>query len=308
MCDISFSVIIPLYQKGDSVAGAIESVLTQSFTSFEIIIVDDGSTDNGPEIVGQYNDDRIKLVRQHNQGVSVARNRGIKTAKNKYLAFLDADDKWEPDFLSEMKRLIEIYPGCGWYSCGWNRLLKDKTIVPNKCILEEGIIHNYFELASTNEIINSSSVVIPAFLFSEIGGFPEGVSKGEDLIMWMKIASVLPVCYTNKRLSWYVFDEKASKMRRRTSEPDYYKDYLEVGNYQKNEYIAGIAIHKGILESIYGDKNVAKSILNRYSFTSLHQDSLGKLRTNIRIPCPILRLYLKILQSLISIKNRITKK
>ncbi|MDP4270339.1 MAG: glycosyltransferase family A protein, partial [Bacteroidota bacterium] len=120
--NILFSVIIPLYQKGPFIARAIESVLCQTYKEFELIVIDDGSTDNGANIVEQITDHRLTLIRQENRGVSAARNKGISLAKGDYIGLLDADDKWEADFLMEMKRLIETYPGCGWYSSsGWIR-------------------------------------------------------------------------------------------------------------------------------------------------------------------------------------------
>ena len=98
----SFTVIIPLYNKEPYIKRALETVLNQTYDNFEMIIIDDGSTDEGVRIVSSIQDTRIKVFSQINSGVSAARNRGALLAKNQYLAFLDADDTWEPNFLQEI--------------------------------------------------------------------------------------------------------------------------------------------------------------------------------------------------------------
>src|SRR5690606_8126065 len=102
-----FSVIIPLYNKENFVAATIDSVLAQSFSDFELIVVDDGSSDNSGQIVQSYTDKRITYIRTENRGVSSARNLGIEKASADYITFLDADDLWKPDFLqrSEERRV-----------------------------------------------------------------------------------------------------------------------------------------------------------------------------------------------------------
>lgn len=94
MADLSFSVIIPLYNKGNCISRAIESILKQTYQNFEILIVDDGSTDDGAIKVKAFQDSRIHLIQQQNFGVSVARNTGVQYSHNPYLCFLDADDLW----------------------------------------------------------------------------------------------------------------------------------------------------------------------------------------------------------------------
>ena len=97
-----FSVIVPLYNKENFVENTLKSVLNQNFTDFEVIIVNDGSIDKSEEKVKGFNDDRIKYFYQENQGASSARNFGIEKANSNYIAFIDADDYWFPNFLQEM--------------------------------------------------------------------------------------------------------------------------------------------------------------------------------------------------------------
>ena len=91
------SVIIPLYNKSQYIARTLDSVLAQTFQDYEVIVVNDGSTDDGPRIVRQYRDPRLRLVSQENRGLSGARNRGIAESRTDWVAFLDADDEWMPE-------------------------------------------------------------------------------------------------------------------------------------------------------------------------------------------------------------------
>ena len=104
------SVVIPLYNKERYIARAIQSALGQTYGDFELIVVDDGSTDGSVDIVSQFADTRLRLINQANAGVGAARNRGIKDAKYELITFLDADDEWMPDFLETVLELREEFP------------------------------------------------------------------------------------------------------------------------------------------------------------------------------------------------------
>lgn len=101
------SVVIPLFNKGPYIARTLDSVLKQTFQDFKVIVVDDGSTDDGAEIVRGFDDPRIQLIQQPNQGESVARNRGVDESLSDFVAFLDADDEWMPKHLETILKLIE---------------------------------------------------------------------------------------------------------------------------------------------------------------------------------------------------------
>ena len=113
------SVIIPLYNKEKQIARTLQTVLEQTFQAFEIVIVDDGSTDGSVQEIEQIKDSRIRLIHQQNGGVSAARNRGITEARYDLVAFLDADDEWKPTYLETQYQLYQKYPECSVYACNY---------------------------------------------------------------------------------------------------------------------------------------------------------------------------------------------
>lgn len=187
------SVIIPLYNKKDSIATALNSILAQTYQDFEVVVVDDGSTDDGAAIVEQYTDSRIRLIRQANAGVSAARNKGIAEAKGEYVAFLDADDEWMPEFLAEIVALQQEFPECKAQATTYVQCQngEKKGVILNRLPFtgEHGVLTNYFEVAShSHPPVWTSAVCIERALLMEIGCFPLGIKSGEDLLTWARVA------------------------------------------------------------------------------------------------------------------------
>lgn len=191
------SVIIPLYNKAPYIKRAIDSVLSQTIQDFEILVVNDGSTDEGEIIVQQCNDSRIRVINQENQGVSVARNNGVIASNSELIAFLDADDEWLPDFLETVLRLRNKWPNAGLYGTGWykhypndvikkchnNSVSKGDSLVlsPFKCVVKDGDFP-----------ISASTVLIPKSVIQEVGLFKVGIPYGEDLEYWSRVALYYP--------------------------------------------------------------------------------------------------------------------
>ena len=209
-----FSVVIPVYNKEKEIKGTITSVLHQTFTDFEIILVDDGSTDNSISSIQDIQDSRIKIISQKNQGVSAARNTGIKNACSQYIALLDADDKWEQNYLEEQYKLIQKYPECKIFAVNYYYLYTSGKKVINKINHlningEDGILKDYFYIAATSQPpICSSSVVIQKRALEQINGFPIGIKSGEDLLTWAKLAYYNRIAYSKKCLSTYILREE----------------------------------------------------------------------------------------------------
>lgn len=193
------SVVIPLYNKELHIKRAIDSVLAQNIQDFELIVVDDGSIDNGGKVVKSFENPKIQLIQQENMGVSAARNRGVKEAKTDLIAFLDADDEWTPDFLETILRLRAKYPQAGAYATAYSNEVIDRKKLKSYGLPKgqyEGLITSYFKSAAVcNEIFCSSTVAIPRKVFSEVGEFSLGVSWGEDTDMWGRIALKYPIAF-----------------------------------------------------------------------------------------------------------------
>lgn len=203
------SVIIPLYNKEFYIKKTLQCVLDQTFQDFEIVIVNDGSTDQGPELVRTYSDKRIKLVNKKNEGVSAARNDGVNNSKYDYLAFLDADDEWLPNHLEVIQSLIlKNGDKANVFTTNFARKYSDEDIKPNrdKNELPNGIIDNYFKEALKKAVIHTSCVSISRKAFLNVNGFDEKISRGEDMELWSKLARRYSVAYSNNTTSYYLID------------------------------------------------------------------------------------------------------
>ena len=208
---MTFSVIIPLYNKASYVAKAIGSVLSQTFTDYELIIVDDGSSDNSAEIALKAVEGcgNCRVIQQENAGVSMARNNGVAVSQGNYLCFLDADDWWNPHFLEEMSKLIKEFPEAGIYGTGYTIVneAKQKTRVAPVGVeagFEKGYI-NYCQVYARTLAMPlwTGAVCIPRPVFGKMKGFPKGIKLGEDFLLWIHIALKYKVAFLNKPLAFY---------------------------------------------------------------------------------------------------------
>lgn len=192
------AVVVPLYNKAENIRATIESILNQDLSPNEIIIVDDGSTDGGADIVEDYKSRGVTLIRQCNQGVSAARNAGVNAADSDYVAFIDADDLWESDHLSVMSELIIHYPRAGLYSSAY-KICRDGLIYTPKSKFSkswQGLIPNFFDSYRDDlSLVCSSTACVNKKIFTDVGGFPLGVRRGEDIIVWIKLALMAPVAH-----------------------------------------------------------------------------------------------------------------
>lgn len=213
-----FSVIIPLYNKAPYVIKSIESVLNQTFLDYELIIVDDGSKDESFNVALKAIKDhrQCHIYKQKNAGVSVARNNGVGLSHGDYLCFLDADDWWKPNFLMEMSGLIEEFPRAGIYGTNYTIVneTKHKTRVAEMGVgegFEKGYVNYCRVYAKTMYMpLTSISVAIPRYVFEEMQGFPQGITLGEDFMLWIRIALKYKVVLLNKPLAFYNQDVDAA--------------------------------------------------------------------------------------------------
>lgn len=175
---IFFSVIIPTYDRKPFLKKAVDSVLTQSYSDLELIVIDDGSSDGTDSLLSSYSDERITYVYQENQGVSCARNKALEIAKGKFIAFLDSDDWWKPEKLSVAHKYIKKYPGIKifhtnetWFRGGKLLDHKEKHKKPTG-----RVYRNMLPLCC----ISMSSSIIAKEVFRKIGAFDEALEACED--------------------------------------------------------------------------------------------------------------------------------
>ncbi len=210
--DPAVSVVIPLYNREKYIARAIDSVLAQTYNDFELIVIDDGSTDNGSEVVKQYDDQRIKIVSQQNAGVSSARNAGIDLAKGKWIAFLDSDDQWLPeklqcqvDFLNETPTLRWVGSNCTTelYSSKQQKFFVDPKKI-DALLCGSTYFEKCFDAINIGAGLTPGMMLIERSVFDEYGKFQDGFNYGEEIELWWRIGYNMPAMgYINKPLLIY---------------------------------------------------------------------------------------------------------
>lgn len=207
------SVVIPLYNKKSSIKSTIESVLAQSYSDFELLVVDDGSNDGSADVVKSFDDNRIRLISKENGGVSSARNEGIRNAQSEYISFLDADDIWEPTFLKEAARLIEDYPNAAIYGLGLGKIIGGKRYPAPHFVPDgfRGIVSNLWEHHNTMLSWTSSSTICSRELALKTLA-NEHLTHGEDLDQWLRLMLQGEAVFYNKTLAFYVQDAENRAM------------------------------------------------------------------------------------------------
>lgn len=223
---MKFSIIIPLYNKAPYIRKALETVCAQTYRDYEIIVVNDGSTDDSAVVAESYLQHAegicYTIISQDNAGVAAARNRGVKHASGQYMAFLDADDWWEPDYLARMAELIADYPQAGVYGCNYVYYKPGKTRVALN--IPTGYINYskaYYEGSAMP--IWTGATIMPKTVLEEMGGFPLGIKLGEDFLLWAKTALHYKVAFLNEPLAYYNNDVPANmRATRNLHEPEHH--------------------------------------------------------------------------------------
>lgn len=200
--EMLISIVIPLYNKEFTISRAVHSVLRQTHQEFELIIVNDGSTDGSLAAARKFTDARIRIVEQANRGVSAARNEGVRQACSEWVAFLDGDDEYLPGFLETMLAFIKEHQSrrLSFLACN---LIYGATGVASFPEVATGL-HNYFTLCRPSETpATSSSTVVRRQAFLLAGGFPEGVRQYEDWVLWCKLAWLGEFGFVSQPLARY---------------------------------------------------------------------------------------------------------
>lgn len=204
-----FSVIIPLYNKEKYIQNTLNCVFNQSFDNFEVIVVNDGSTDRSLELLEEFTDSRLKIINQKNQGVSIARNTGMENAHANYICFLDADDTWKTNHLQALYDAIAKFPEARMYCSRYVTQISKNTFIKNNFLdideNYEGYVTDFFKSSLINRVALTSAVCIHKDIFNEIGGFDPTLRSDQDLDYWIKIALKYKIVITTKNTMVYNF-------------------------------------------------------------------------------------------------------
>lgn len=206
-----FSIVIPLYNKENFIKNTIQSVLDQTFGDFEIIVINDGSTDKSEEKLLDFKDERIRYYNKKNEGVSLTRNLGISLANASFITFLDADDYWYPDFLKVMHEYCILFPKQKVFAAAIE-IETSKKIFPAKYSINKEFdfeFVNYFKASIKESAILTSSAVFNKKVFDKIGVFDPKIKSGQDTDLWIRIGLKYPILFIWKILVRYIHDENS---------------------------------------------------------------------------------------------------
>lgn len=237
-----FSVIITVFNKQNYIKSTLESVLNQTFKKFEIIIVNDGSTDKSIRVINSITDKRINVISIKNSGASVSRNTGIKEAKGNYIALLDGDDLWKNTFLETIHKATKVFKEQMVFTTALAQKYNTKIVPANYCFKQNETyrLHNYFKSSLKFSILTSSSIVFSREIIKKTGLFDSTIVSGEDTDMWIRIGLKYKVLFINKTLVHYRYiNESLSNTTFEASKKPDFKKYksVEKTNYNLKKYL-----------------------------------------------------------------------
>lgn len=234
----SFSIIIPLYNKAKTISKTLDSITNLEGTDYEIVVVDDGSTDDGPQIVQSYQSNKLKLFRKPNGGVSSARNYGAEKARNSWLIFLDADDLLTMDCLQIFGDLINRFPRDEVFVGNFIQKFPNKTVTRN-CKKEFVSENPHRDIWLFRFYMRPGAFCVNKHAFLKSGGYDERMSFNEDFEYCMRLSSLFRVVATPKIVMEYVMDHNEASGKKHPLERNfaYYIPYMNISNtFLKYEY------------------------------------------------------------------------
>lgn len=294
-----FSVIIPLYNKEKYIKLTLDSVLKQNFKDFEIIVINDGSTDNSLVEVKKFNDTRIKLFSQDNQGLSHTRNNAIKKSSGQFMAFIDADDYWKPNHLEQLKHLITDFPNHGLYATAYT--LKKSENIYHKAKYNDlpngfrGIVPDFFKHSLQHCVAWVGAMCIPKIIFESIGFFDPEIYSEQDIDLYIRIALKHNfVLDSSEVTSIYnrTMDDNLSNYSEKVSIPKFLNVYKEeeTNNKSLNKYMDLNRFSTLVFFKLSGNKSLEKELLKDVNFNNLTTIQ----RLILKLPSGIVKLLFKL--------------
>ncbi len=281
-----FSVVISVFNKEKYIANTLKSVLAQTYSDFEIVILNDGSTDNSEAEILKFTDSRIRYFSKENSGASAARNFTIQQATSEYIALMDADDYWYPFYLEEQNRLINNYPQESVFATATEIKRNGKKFSNSYSIKTQGeksMLVDYFEASQFDSILHSSSTVLKKEVFEKIGAYNPKIKSGEDTDLYVRIGLKYKVVFSPKICATYIIrknslfhsmknlEEKANFEAYEVYEKDNpaLKKFLDLNRYSLC-----------ILAKTEGNKLVFDKNLNKINLENLSKKQQFLLRQN----------------------------
>lgn len=294
-----FSVIIPVFNKEAFVAKTIESVLAQTYTDYEIILINDGSTDSSENIIKMFTDSRIQYFAKLNEGVAIARNFGLEKAQGEYICFLDADDYWHPAFLDTLHQYCQKFPEHKVFATAIEMETRDKKVAAQYSIPKNSDceIVDFFEASQQECVLWTSSIAIHKSVLTTVGAFDPNIKKGEDTELWIRIGLHYPIVFIWKILAKYVYDPNSiSRNLDYFFEPYVFEKYKteETKNQKLKKYLDLNRFSAVIKCKLKGDTETATHLYGQIDLKNL---SLNR-RIALQLPSFVLKFLIKMKNTL----------
>lgn len=294
-----YSVVIAVYNKEGYIGKTLRSVLDQTFDDIEIIVVNDGSSDNSEAVIKSFEDERIKYFPQGNTGAGAARNAAISKATSTWIALLDADDLWHPGYLSEIDKLISSFPNERVFATAVAIEKSGTTIYPNYSIpnLQQGEVRtvDFFESSYTHSLLTSSSTVLHRSVFEKVGVYDPVIKSGQDTDLWVRVGLQYKIVFLNKVCVVYEYAAQSlSNTTRRVSDKATFEGYEQYEN-DRPEVKKFIDLNRfslALLAKMQGDKAAFLKISERIDPGNLNK----KQRFLLDAPAMIVRKMYKLKQ------------
>lgn len=238
---MKFSIVIPLYNKQNCIRETLRSVFNQSYTDFEVLVVDDGSTDGSLDVVKEFNDERLRIIEKPNSGVSATRNAGIAAAANEWIAFLDADDIWTSFHLETLVKVHNQHPKAEVLCSNYEKFSSNENYVDKLEKIEQKmtcfIVKDfYLRLLADKHVIWSSTAVVRKDCFEKVGWFDERLIKGEDLDFWARLFESFTMAQTEFVTAFYRLDPTDGNATKKVSSVKKYAVYYYKPQLWKSSY------------------------------------------------------------------------
>lgn len=283
---MKFSVVITVFNKEKYIADTLKSVLAQTFTDFEIIILNDGSTDNSEAEILKFKDPRIRYFSQKNEGAAAARNAAIKKANSEYIALLDADDYWYPFYLEEQKKSIKAFPDESIFATA-TQIKSNGKLFDNKysvnALLELPATVNYFKGSFLSSLLHSSAMVTHKRVFDKVGKYNENIKSGEDTDLYIRIGLAYSIVFSGRICAIYIIRKNSLfQTTKSIADKANFEAYeiFEKENPDLKKFLDLNRYSLCILAKMEGDKEAFKKISKKINSENLSKKQQFLLRQN----------------------------